>query len=86
MADNKNMELNDEMMAKAIGGTGEGTHQPQFNVGDKVWYNHDKWRDVFGIGIVTEVRDIDYFYTYAVQWEKYNPGDSWYREDQIVNA
>ena len=26
MADNKNMELNDEMMAKAIGGTGEGTH------------------------------------------------------------
>ena len=41
MADNKNMALNDEAMAKAAGGTGEGQPTPKFNVGDKVVYVND---------------------------------------------
>lgn len=41
MTDNKNMELNDEMMAKASGGTSETTPEPTFNVGDKVVYVKD---------------------------------------------
>ena len=34
MADNKNMELNDEMMANATGGEGEEIPAPRFKVGD----------------------------------------------------
>ena len=41
MTDNKNMELNDEMMANAAGGTGETTSEPKFNIGDKVVYAND---------------------------------------------
>ncbi len=36
MADNKNMELNDEMMAKASGGTGDGKSTFKYAVGDHV--------------------------------------------------
>ncbi len=36
MAENKNMELNDEMMAKATGGEGEEAAPNKYNVGDKV--------------------------------------------------
>ena len=37
MADSKNMELNDEMMASANGGTG-AAGDPKFKVGDYVHY------------------------------------------------
>ena len=37
MADNKNMELDDEMMVKATGGEGEeGAPEARFSVGDRV--------------------------------------------------
>ncbi len=36
MADNKNMELNDDMMAKASGGSEEPTSENKFNIGDHV--------------------------------------------------
>ncbi len=39
MADNKNMELDDEMMANASGGTDEAPgSNPRFNVGDRVTF------------------------------------------------
>ncbi len=34
MADNRNMELNDEMMAKAAGGADSGIPAPKFKAGD----------------------------------------------------
>ena len=34
MADNKNMELNDEMVAKAAGGADSEIPEPRFKVGD----------------------------------------------------
>ena len=36
MSDNKNMELNDEMMAKASGGAGDGSNTFKYAVGDHV--------------------------------------------------
>ena len=36
MADNKNMALDDDMMALATGGEGEDSPTPKFNIGDKV--------------------------------------------------
>ena len=36
MADNMNMELNDEMLAGATGGVGGGQPEPKFKVGDHV--------------------------------------------------
>ena len=38
MAENKNMELNDEMMTNATGGAGDSRPEPKFNIGDKVVY------------------------------------------------
>ena len=38
MAENKNMELNDEMMAKASGGMDGAAGQPKYKVGDRVHY------------------------------------------------
>ncbi|MCR5212035.1 MAG: hypothetical protein K6C41_05735 [Lachnospiraceae bacterium] len=39
MADNKNMELNDEMMAKASGGIDGGLGSgPKYKIGDRVHY------------------------------------------------
>ncbi len=73
MADNKNMELNDEMMAKASGGTEEGS-QPQFSVGDTV-------ANGFGrIGTVTEVYPFSpHIWMYAVHW---NATDEFPEEDE----
>ena len=38
MADNRNMELNDEMMAKATGGVDGVWGQPKYKIGDRVHY------------------------------------------------
>ena len=38
MSDNKNMELNDEMMAKVTGGVVGAQTEPKFKVGDHVHY------------------------------------------------
>ena len=90
MAENMdmNVELNDELMKYATGGVAEDKSKgPEFNVGDKVWYNNEKWKLIFGLGTVTEVRDLDYMYVYHVHWEKYNPGDNpSYRQDQLTHA
>ena len=62
MADNKNMELNDEMMAKATGGNGVPSSENKFNVGDTVhWQKHEDW----GEGVVTSMywQDITWIYT-----------------------
>ncbi len=68
MADNKNIEITDEMMAQMTGGTAGGSEQPfAFAVGDKVTLQYYDQ-----IGIITEA----YRYTfqdkfwnmYAVHW------------------
>ena len=53
MADNKNMALNDEAMAKAAGGAGEDLPLNRYNEGDKVIVQgYEDWD-----GTVTEVKD-----------------------------
>lgn len=62
MADNKNMELNDEMMAKASGGTSEPTSDHLFNVGDRVYIKGKE-----EIGTLTIIS-----YYWAGRWWMYN--------------
>ena len=50
MADNKNIELNDEMIAKASGGTVDEGSAPRFNIGDLVYQS-----DGNGSPITTEI-------------------------------
>ncbi len=38
MADNKNMAIDDEMMANATGGTSDPSDNPKFNIGDRVTF------------------------------------------------
>ena len=38
MTETKNMALNDDMMAKATGGSSEPTSDPKFNIGDRVTF------------------------------------------------
>ena len=53
MADNKNMALNDEAMAKATGGVGEDAPANKYNVGDKVIVNgYEGWDST-----ITEVKE-----------------------------
>ena len=68
MADNKNMELNDEMMAKASGGTGEDRSEFKFAVGDHVTMIGKE-------GTVTEAYDFHGVNMYAVHWiaNEYGP-------------
>ena len=62
MADNKNMELNDEMMKQATGGTLVPSSENKFNVGDHVhWQNHEDWGE--GEVISMYWQDITWVYT-----------------------
>lgn len=50
MSDNKNIELNDEMMAKATGGVGEANAPtPKYKVGAHVTMSDDPGEGVFTI-------------------------------------
>ncbi len=52
MADNKNMALNDEAMAKATGGTGNAPFPAKYAVDDRV---RCPQRPEFGVGTVVKV-------------------------------
>lgn len=55
MADNKNIKLNDEMMANTSGGTGEGnTPAPKFSVGAQVIMADDPSLSVYTVLSVEE--------------------------------
>ena len=73
MADNKNMALDDEMMAKATGGAGEDLPQPRFSEGDKVvvegWETYDS--TVIQVMSYSESSNI---WKYRVRIEKHEPG------------
>ena len=45
MAENKNMEVNDEIMKNASGGTDNGAPEPKFKVGDRVIVKGQEDRD-----------------------------------------
>ena len=63
MVDNKNMELNDEMMAKASGGSEEPTSENKFNIGDHVhWQDHEN----LGEGEVTDLHWNGHAWWYTV--------------------
>ena len=61
MSDNKNIELNDEMMAKATGGTAEGGNGFKYSVGDSVTMIGKE-------GKVTEAYEWHGVKMYAVHW------------------
>lgn len=72
MADNKNMELNDELMAKASGGTGDGGKTFKYAVGDHVTMIGKE-------GTVTEAYEWHGVNMYAVHWNANEHGPE---EDQ----
>ena len=67
MADNKNMELNDEMMAKATGGEGSEANY-RFSIGDSVTM-------IGKVGNVTGRRSDGFLNYYSVHWiaNEYGP-------------
>ncbi len=54
MADNKNIELNDEMMANAVGGTTDNAPAPKFKSGQRVVTNDP---EIPGVFIIRHVND-----------------------------
>ncbi len=70
MSDNKNMELSDEMMAKASGGTNSAPFPAKYAVGDRVICPQ---RPEFGKGIVLKVYydDESMCWYYDVQFPDY---------------
>jgi C-terminal processing protease CtpA/Prc len=74
MADNKNMELNDEMMANAAGGNGGEIAGPKYEIGDTVQlkFANDE-------GVVTTV-------TGVVDDRRFNPGGWEYLVRYEVNG
>ena len=72
MADNKNIELNDEMMAKASGGAGEeNIPAPKFNVGSQVIMADDP-----DLGVWTVINAVEYC----------SPEDGWLYEIESNNG
>ncbi len=68
MADNKNMELNDELMAKATGGEGGDEPDYKFSIGDEVTM-------IGKVGHVTGRSNRHYVNFYSVHWmaNEYGP-------------
>lgn len=87
MSENKNIELNDDMMAKATGGTGD-KRSAQFKVGDRVRQKSDKWHALCGFGTIIEVMDYEYANaSYRIKWEKYEfPDNPYFLERNIIRA
>ena len=85
MADNKNMELNDEMMKQAAGGWGE-PEEPKYNVGSKV---HLKFGNENGevttlVGTVIEMKSTPGGWQYKIQYEANGTTyEHWYPEIAI---
>ena len=82
MADNKNMELNDEMMANATGGTGEVT-DPKYEIGDTVQLKFANEEGVVTVvdGTVIDRRSTPGGWQYKIQYEANgNVYEHWYPE------
>ena len=70
MADNKNMELNDEMLANAAGGDGN-SEQKKFFVGDRVtWLANYGW----AYGTIVEIDDAGFCHKVLVDQGLPNAG------------
>ncbi len=78
MADNKNMELNDEMMAKATGGEGSQEPDYKFSIGDSVTM-------IGKVGNVTGRKEWHGVNMYSVHWmaNEYGPEED---QDDIPEA
>lgn len=66
MADNKNMEIDDEIMAKASGGIDEALSSPKFNTGDRVTFELN-YNDG-AIMIIGTVKS-SHWSSFSEQWE-----------------
>ena len=94
MADNKNMELNDEMMANATGGTdGASGGEPKFKVGDYVHYeltNPQTGQTMAINGTITSYEFLNEInmnrYTINPDPNEYNVTELQAREDRIRYA
>jgi hypothetical protein len=71
MADNKNMELNDEMMANATGGFGEENTDPKYELGDTVQLKFSNDEGVVTVvdGTVIDRRSTPGGWQYKIQYE-----------------
>ena len=70
-------------MSKASGGT--DTFGSTFDVGDRVWFYQEEYRDYFGIGIILEGPLSSNIY--RVEWSKIQlPGSNTFYGWQLVKA
>ena len=86
MADNKNMELNDEMMAKATGGNGSEIPGPKYETGARVQlkFSGDDGVSSTVVGVVEDRKygsdEWEYLIMYVVNGA---PFQHWYPESFI---
>ena len=78
-----NTELSDADMAMANGGAGNISNK--FNVGDRVWFYKEEYRDYFGIGTILDGPLSSNIY--KVEWSKVQlPGSNTFYGWQLVKA
>ena len=78
MADNKNMKLNDELMANATGGTTDNAPEPKFSSGQRVVTNDP---EISGVFIIRHVND---YYSWVDGWlYTVGPEDGSYDDIQL---
>ncbi len=85
MADNKNMELNDEMMAKAAGGFGE-PEDPKYGEGSRVHlkFSNDEGVVTTVVGTVIEMKSTPGGWQYKIQYDVNGTNyEHWYPEIAI---
>ena len=89
MADNKNMELNDEMMSGATGGKGDTPPIPlKFHVGERVRMKNDpKHREGTVIAIKYNKGDVhdQYSWVFVVSFDEWNTEEivPWFNLERV---